>query len=176
MVSHCGFYFYFPNECWESFDVCNGLHVYVPLPPKFTPWNPSSLCDGITRWAFEMWLGPGGESLMNRISAIIKETPRVPLPSAMQEDGCLWSRKQALTRQSASTRILDFPASTTMRNKLLLFITPPTEDDGWMTSMTQWTWVWVNSGSWWRTGRPGVLQFMGLQRVGHNWATELNWT
>ena len=48
--------------------------------------------------------------------------------------------------------------------------------DGWMASLTQWTWVWVNSGSWWWTGRPGVLRFMGWQRVGHNWATELNWT
>ena len=48
--------------------------------------------------------------------------------------------------------------------------------DGWMTSPTQWTWVWVNSGSWWWTGRPGVLWFMGSQRVGHDWATELNWT
>ena len=48
--------------------------------------------------------------------------------------------------------------------------------DGWMASLTWWTWVWVNSGSWWWTGRPGVLQFMGLQRVGHDRATELNWT
>ena len=48
--------------------------------------------------------------------------------------------------------------------------------DGWMASPTPWTWVWVNSGSWWWTGRPGVLQFMGSQRVGHDWATELNWT
>ena len=48
--------------------------------------------------------------------------------------------------------------------------------DGWMASLTRWTWVWVNSGSWWWTGRPGVLRFMGLQRVGHDWATELNWT
>ena len=48
--------------------------------------------------------------------------------------------------------------------------------DGWMASPTQWTWVWVNSRSWWWTGRPGVLQFMGSQRVGHDWATELNWT
>ena len=48
--------------------------------------------------------------------------------------------------------------------------------DGWMASLTRWTWVRVNSGSWWWTGRPGVLQFMGSQRVGHNWATELNWT
>ena len=48
--------------------------------------------------------------------------------------------------------------------------------DGWMASLTQWAWVWVNSGSWWWTGRPGVLQSMGSQRVGHDWATELNWT
>ena len=48
--------------------------------------------------------------------------------------------------------------------------------DGWMASLTQWTWVWVDSGSWWWTGRPGVLRFMGSQRVGHNWETELNWT
>ena len=48
--------------------------------------------------------------------------------------------------------------------------------DGWMASPTQWTWVWVNSRSWWWTGRPGVLWFMGWQRVGYDWATELNWT
>ena len=48
--------------------------------------------------------------------------------------------------------------------------------DGWMASLTQWAWVWVNSGSWWWTGRPGVLRFMGSQRVRHDWATELNWT
>ena len=48
--------------------------------------------------------------------------------------------------------------------------------DSWMASPTWWTWVWVDSGSWWWTGRPGVLQFLGLQRVGHDWVTELNWT
>ena len=48
--------------------------------------------------------------------------------------------------------------------------------DGWMASRTRWTRVWVNSRSWWWTGRPGVLRFMGSQRVGHDWATELNWT
>ena len=47
--------------------------------------------------------------------------------------------------------------------------------DGWMASLTWWTWVWVSSGSWWWTGRTGVLQSMGLQRVGHDWVTELNW-
>ena len=48
--------------------------------------------------------------------------------------------------------------------------------DGWMASQTQWTWVWASCRSWWWTGRPGMLQFMGSQRVGHNWATKLNWT
>ena len=47
--------------------------------------------------------------------------------------------------------------------------------DGWMASLTR-TWVWVNSGSWWWTGRPGVLRFMGSQRVGHDWVTQLNWS
>ena len=47
--------------------------------------------------------------------------------------------------------------------------------DGWMASLTRWTWVWMNSGSWCWTGRPGVLQFMGSQRVGYDWATDLIW-
>ena len=46
--------------------------------------------------------------------------------------------------------------------------------DGWMASLTQWTWIWVNSRSWWWTGRPGVLQSMGSQRVRHDWENELN--
>ena len=45
--------------------------------------------------------------------------------------------------------------------------------DGWMASPTRWTWVWASSESWWWTGKPGVLRFMGSQRVGHNWVTEL---
>ena len=48
--------------------------------------------------------------------------------------------------------------------------------DGWMASPSQWTWVWVDSRSWWWTGRPGVLWFLGSQRVRHDWATGLNWT
>ena len=48
--------------------------------------------------------------------------------------------------------------------------------DGWMASLTRWTWVSVNSGRWWWTGRPGMLRFTGSQRVRHDWVTELNWT
>ena len=53
-----------------------------------------------------------------------------------------------------------------------------TEDEMvvWMSSLTWWTWVWVSPGSWWWTRKPGVLQSMGSQRAGHNWATEWNWT
>ena len=48
--------------------------------------------------------------------------------------------------------------------------------DGWMVSLTLWTWVWASSGCWWWTGKPGMLQFMWLQRIGHKWVTELNTT
>ena len=48
--------------------------------------------------------------------------------------------------------------------------------DSWMSSPTWWTWVWAISGGWWWTGKAGVLQSMGSQRVGHNWVTELKWT
>ena len=48
--------------------------------------------------------------------------------------------------------------------------------DGWMASPTWWTWIWASSGSWWGTGKPGMLQCMGLQRVSHNQPTEQNWT
>ena len=58
-----------------------------------------------------------------------------------------------------------------IKSKILLVVTYY-----WMASLTWWMWVWVNSGSWWWTGRPGVLRFMGSQRVGHDWVTELNWT
>ena len=47
--------------------------------------------------------------------------------------------------------------------------------NGWMASLTRWIWFWASSGSWGWTGKPGVLQSMGLQRVGYDWATELNW-
>ena len=47
--------------------------------------------------------------------------------------------------------------------------------DGWMASLTWWTWVWASCGSWWWTGKPGALQSKRLQRIRHNWVTELNW-
>ena len=49
------------------------------------------------------------------------------------------------------------------------------ECNGWIASSTWWAWVWASSGSWWWTGKPGLLKSMGSQRVGHDWMTELNW-
>ena len=46
---------------------------------------------------------------------------------------------------------------------------------GWMASPTHWTWLWVSSRSWWWTGKPGMLEFMGLERVRDDWATKLYW-
>ena len=66
-----------------------------------------------------------------------------------------------------------------LENTLILGKTEERGDrgwDGWKASLTWWAWVWASSGNWWWTGRPGVLQSMGLQRVGHSWVTELNWT
>ena len=68
---------------------------------------------------------------------------------------------------------------TTERNKDWLKYLLEGDDrgwDGWIASLIRWTWVWVNSRSWWWTGRPGVLRFMGSQRVGHDWATDLIWS
>ena len=48
--------------------------------------------------------------------------------------------------------------------------------DGWIASLTRWTWVWASSVSWWWTGKPGMLKSMGSQIVGHNWVTKMNWT
>ena len=48
--------------------------------------------------------------------------------------------------------------------------------DRWIASPTRWTWIWASSGNWWWTRKPGMLQSVGLQRVGHDWVTELNWT
>ena len=78
-----------------------------------------------------------------------------------------------------SIQDLDFIQFLTMTGSRGQFCSILKDDrgwDGWMASLTQWTWVWVNFGSWWWTGRPGVLQSKGSQRVGHNRTTELNWT
>ena len=55
-------------------------------------------------------------------------------------------------------------------------VLPGLQTRGWMASLSRWTWVWVSSGNRWWAEKRGVLQSMGLKRVGHNWATELNWT
>ena len=86
-----------------------------------------------------------------------------------------WPTYRFLRRQ---VRCLVFPSLEEFSSLLWLGTGGKGDDrgwDGWMASPTRWMWVCVNSGSWWWTGRPGVLKFMGLQRVGHGWVTEMNW-
>ena len=83
--------------------------------------------------------------------------------------GCrLWGRTESDTTEATQQQQFSMITSF-IRN----------EDDrgweGWMASLTQWTWVWASSGRWWWTEKPGMLQSMGLQRVGHDWVTDLNW-
>ena len=79
-----------------------------------------------------------------------------------------------LKRSDGAGSILALYLSLQKSFKFLTITYDATCRDGWMASLTGWTWVWVNSRSWWWTGRPGMLRFMGSQRVGHDWATEQN--
>ena len=72
----------------------------------------------------------------------------------------------------ASVLLNSFPMLSKRFCKEFWFILGNGSRHGWMASLTQWTWVWANSGRWWRTGKPSVLQSMGSQIVGHDWATE----
>ena len=125
-------------------------------------------CRGID--AFELWcwrrlLGVPWTARRSKQSILKEISPEYSLEGLMlklklQHFGHLMRRTDSFER-------------TLMLGKM---IKRTTGWDGWMAAPTQWTWVWVNSGSWWWTGRPGMLQTMGSQRVGHDWLTEVNWT
>ena len=80
--------------------------------------------------------------------------------------GAWWATVQGVTKSWTQLKWLS-PAQHKI-SKIIFVVCKP--------SPTQWTWVWVNCGSWWWTGRPGMLQSMEPQRVGCDWATELNWS
>jgi len=79
----------------------------------------------------------------------------------------------SLIHSSASDILLLIPSRVLFILVIVLFVSVCLF---FMASLTRWTWVWVNSWSWWWTGRPGVQRFMGSQRVGHDWATDLIWS
>ena len=117
-----------------------------------------------------------------------KSTTKITAPSKDLIQN--WWRNEKLSRQSKVNRIQYHQASLKTNVKGTYIVkklwcweglgTGGKGDDrgwdSWMASSTRWTWVCMNSGRWWWTWRPGMLQFMGLQRVGHVWANELNWT
>ena len=100
----------------------------------------------------------------------------------MQHPGCFCSECQALKQAvNLLNHLSPWPSHATswLTGKVPEGLGAGEGDDrgwdGWMASSTRCTWVYVNSGSWWWTGRPGVLRFMWSQSVGYDWATELNW-
>ena len=120
--------------------------------------------------------GPPGSSVHGILQTRILEWVAVPSSrgSSWPRDGTCFSYNSCIGRW-----VLDHCHHLGSPNHKLFKVGGEGDDrgwDGWMASPTQWTWVWISSGSWWWTGRPGMLQSMGSQRVGHDWATELNWT
>ena len=124
--------------------------------------------------AFELWCW--------RRLLRVPWTARRSNQSILKENspGCSW--KDWCWSWNSSTLATSCEELTHRKGTLMLGGIGGKRRRGWqrmrwrMASPTRWTWVWVNSGSWWWTGRPGVLWFMGSQRVRHDWATELNWT
>ena len=109
-------------------------------------------------WVKSKWWAVGMEKRLHCYKQI-DNGPWDPLPWAHSRPGIL----------SHSYRVLLTVTAFTVQ-AVHIWTVPCT------TSPTQWTWVWINSGSWWWTGRPGVLQSMESQRVGQDWVAELNWT
>ena len=126
-----------------------------------------TLCD-------PMDCSPPGSSVHGILQARILEWVAMPSSRDLPDWGVepvshyvSWVGRQALYHWQGPNQKTGFRVSNPRDNRGW---------DGWMASLTRWTWVWVNFGIWWWTGRPGVVRFMGSQRVGHHWTTELNWT
>ena len=129
-----------------------------------SPWGHEEL--DTTEWIpFHFWLSSIGEGNGNLLQCSCLENPR--------DGGAWWA---AVYGVAQSRTRLKWLSSSSWEG---LGAGREVDDrgwDGWMASLTRWMWVCVNSESWWWTGRPGVLWFMGLQIVGQDWVTELNWS
>ena len=150
--------------------VCHCLHCF----PIYLPWSDGTRIDGWRIDAFELWCWrrllrvPWAARRPNQF--ILKEI----IPDYSLEGLMLTLKLRYFGHLFWRTDSLE---KTLMLGRLKAGGQGDDRGwDGWMSSPTQWKWVWVNSGSWWWTGRPGVLQSKGSQRViGHDWVTELNW-
>ena len=120
-----------------------------------SPWG-REVSDTTERLHFDFSLSCIGEGNGNPLQYSCLENPR--------DGGAWWAAVYGVAQSQTWLKQLSSSSSSSERGW-----------DGWMASLTRWTWVWVDSGSWWWSGRPDVLWFMGLQRVGHDWPTELNW-
>ena len=125
----------------------------------------------LKNWCFELWC-------CRRLFRVLW-TARMSKQSILKEISPEYSLEELMLKSQYFGHLMwrtDSLEKTLMRERLKVGGEGTIEDEMVGSSSTQWTWVWVGSGTWWWTGRPGMLWFMGSQGVGHDWATELNWT
>ena len=136
------------------------------------PFSPLILC-WIPSWCEELtWKDPDAGKDWRREEKRTTEEEMVVI-HLMSWDDC--SQPCSSVNGISQARILEWVAISFSRGSSWPRDWTRVSCIGDLASPTQWTWVWVNSGSWWWTGRPDVLQSMGSQRIGHNWTTKRNW-
>ena len=157
--------------CWQRPSAqsygFSSSHVWVWELDYKESWAPKNWCFWIVMWKRLLrvpWTARrSNQSILKEISPEYSLEGRM-LKLKLQYFGHLMQRTDSLGKTLMLGKIEDGRRSGDNRGW-----------DGWMASLTQWTWLWVNSGSWWWTGRPGMLQSTRSQRVGNDWSTELNW-
>jgi len=177
-------YCFLAGKLWQTYKVCWEVETWLPTKACMV-----TVVSPVITYGCESWTVKEAECQKNwwLRAVVLQKTPECPLyskeikPVNIKGDQ-LWTLVGRTAAEAWSSSILATKCEELIHWKSLWCwerLRAEEEGirgwDGWMASLTQWIWVWVNSGSWWWTGRPGVLRFMGLQRVGHNWATELNW-
>jgi len=180
MIPHHSFDLYFPNneQYWASFHVPIG-HVYVFFAEISLLRSPFLGCWGYLMVITILLMQKCSDFSYYLWARFINETQNLKGWSSLP----WWRQYLSLVSVNLLSVYLSIYCSINKWKRLWcwegLGAGGEGDDrgwDGWMASLTRWMGVWVNSGSWWWTGRPGVLQFMGSQRVRHNWVSELNWT
>ena len=175
----------YPNPCpsswWCHPAISSSIIPFSSCPPILPSIrvfsNESTLCMRWPKyWSFSFNISPSNEHpglISFRMDWLDLLAAQGTLKSLLQHH----SRKASIFRCSAFFTVqLSHPYMTTGKTIALTRQTAREGDkrgwDGWMVSLTQWTWVWASSGRWQRSGKPDVLQSMGSQRVRHGWVTE----
>ena len=137
--------------------------VFIPIPKKGNPKDSSNYCTIV-------FISHTSKVILKILQARLQQYVNWELPDVQTG-----FRKDRGTRNQIANICWIIEKARELHKRLKAGEGDDRGWDGWMALPTQRTWVWASSGSWWWTKKPGVLQSMGSQRVGHDWATELNW-